>query len=297
MSAAAIPTALAIAPEALAAYLQNVVDGRPMRDIARAAGCNASTILRRIRRCEELREHPEWDAVLSALESARQRSTDPARTPVTRAGVLAALGLSAAQVASDFAGRMHILSRPDAALLAGDLPQVAIVAGGETRATMRRDVTLAALAFGWIKPAGPGTGRVRRFIATDDAIESVRHDLAPDPEPDSRSGPQRRLMRYSRQPSPLEAMLGRKQNTINADHLRIAQEFQAIYCARETVAADAWCAVVAAMAPRLLTALEDVCGEGTGLEALEQKLRIPQRSGKAVVALALEAFAHAGAAA
>lgn len=284
-------TGLAIAPKALSSYLQNVVDGRSMREIAAPEGCEPSTVLRRIRKVEELRDHPEWEKLLAALEESRTNASAPAEPAVSRATILAALGLTAEQTASEFAATLHVLSRSDGLLLAGDMPAAAVTAAGETKTSLRRDVVLAALAFGWLTPIGPTGGKVRQFKSTDTAIECVRAEIAAHPAP----SPERRafLPAPVQRSTPIEALLRQKQDLITLDHLRTARDFQMIYLAREAATADAYAAIMQSLPPRLLTALEEVCGKGTGFEALERKMKLPARSGKAVVAVALEVLAHA----
>lgn len=54
-------------PEGAQRYLAHTETGRSIRDIARSAGCHASTILRQIRRVEMRRDDPLVDAALQSL--------------------------------------------------------------------------------------------------------------------------------------------------------------------------------------------------------------------------------------
>lgn len=54
-------------PEGAQRYLDHTETGRSIRDIARSAGCHASTILRQIRRMEMRRDDPLVDAALQSL--------------------------------------------------------------------------------------------------------------------------------------------------------------------------------------------------------------------------------------
>lgn len=54
-------------PPAARAYLAHTESGRPIRELAREAGCHASTILRQVRRLETRREDPLVDAALRDL--------------------------------------------------------------------------------------------------------------------------------------------------------------------------------------------------------------------------------------
>lgn len=59
----------ALFPEEARRYLAHTADGRPLRDIAREAGCHPSTILRQVRKLETLRDDPLIDRVLGACTS------------------------------------------------------------------------------------------------------------------------------------------------------------------------------------------------------------------------------------
>lgn len=286
---------LAVSPLALAAYLQNVVDGRPMREIARDFACEPSTILRRIRKCEELRDHPEWESILSALEEHRAEADAPPRGLPERRTVLAALGLTAGQARGSFAKELHILRHPSALVLVGEAPRAAITESGEVKGNMPRAVVLAALAFGWLAPHGGSAGRVRKFRITEAAIEAIYEpQMLPPAEGEEKP---RGAAKYGPMPNPIEALLRRNQDLITVDHLRTAQRFQLVYLHRESTTADTYAEIARALPPRLLMALDEVCGKGTGFEALEGKMKLPARSAKAIVALALEAVAHTGVAA
>lgn len=52
----------------LPTYLAHVVDGRSMNAIARDTGLAASTVMRRVRFVENLRDRPEIDAIVAQAE-------------------------------------------------------------------------------------------------------------------------------------------------------------------------------------------------------------------------------------
>jgi hypothetical protein len=56
----------ALFPEEAHRYLAHTAEGRPLREIAREAGCHASTVLRQVRKLETLRDDPLVDHVLAA---------------------------------------------------------------------------------------------------------------------------------------------------------------------------------------------------------------------------------------
>ena len=69
-------------PEGAQRYLAHTEAGRSIRDIARSAGCHASTILRQIRRIEMRRDDPLVDAALQSLAQSHFPSDeDPIAAP------------------------------------------------------------------------------------------------------------------------------------------------------------------------------------------------------------------------
>ena len=61
-------------------YIAHTESGTPIRGLARAAGCHASTILRQIRKLELRRDDPLVDAALRRLGAARAGASAPPRT-------------------------------------------------------------------------------------------------------------------------------------------------------------------------------------------------------------------------
>ncbi|WP_300072815.1 DUF6456 domain-containing protein [uncultured Ruegeria sp.] len=66
-------------PEGAQRYLAHTETGRSIRDIARSAGCHASTILRQIRRIETRRDDPLVDAALQSLAETHFSVADDRR--------------------------------------------------------------------------------------------------------------------------------------------------------------------------------------------------------------------------
>ena len=56
--------------EAAAQYVWNKVHGKPMREIARATGVHASTVMRHVRKIENNAEDPKIQAFIRAAEAA-----------------------------------------------------------------------------------------------------------------------------------------------------------------------------------------------------------------------------------
>ena len=69
-------------PEGAQRYLAHTETGQSIRDIARSAGCHASTILRQIRRIEMRRDDPLVDAALQSLAQTHFSDTEVAAIPV-----------------------------------------------------------------------------------------------------------------------------------------------------------------------------------------------------------------------
>ncbi|MDV7144956.1 DUF6456 domain-containing protein [Tropicimonas sp. TH_r6] len=63
-------------PQAAMHYLRHTEQGQSIREVARAEGCHASTILRRIRRFEQRRDDPLVDEALAHLGRAHFRTYD-----------------------------------------------------------------------------------------------------------------------------------------------------------------------------------------------------------------------------
>ncbi len=284
-------TSLAVSPNILAAYFLNILDGKSMREIGRLQDCQASTVLRRIRKCEDLREHPEWDALFTALEDHQEDTGQSLSAHLTRETILAALKLNAADIAKEFPPQLQLLQQADSLLLVGDMPSAAVTISGAVQGKMRRTVALAGLAFGWLAPVGAITGKVRQFKPTPSAIECTGRDFVSTSSQRSKRSSSAQAWRSST----LDILHRQNPGLITVEHMRIAREFQMNYLGRQDVTADVYSVVRQRLAPRLLSALEEVCGKSTGLEALETMLKIPAKSGKAVVALALETLDHTGA--
>ncbi|MCE8546172.1 helix-turn-helix domain-containing protein [Ruegeria pomeroyi] len=73
-------------PESAQRYLAHTEAGFSIRDLARGAGCHASTVLRQIRRVEMRRDDPLVDAALEALAATHFPPLKLSRSPVSRGG-------------------------------------------------------------------------------------------------------------------------------------------------------------------------------------------------------------------
>lgn len=284
-------TSLAVSPNILAAYFLNILDGKSMREIGRLQDCQASTVLRRIRKCEDLREHPEWNTLFTALEDHQEDTGRSISAHLSRETILAALKLNAADIAKEFPPQLQLLQQAESLLLVGGMPSAAVTVSGAVRGKMRRSVALTGLAFGWLVPVGAITGKVRQFKPTPSAIECTGRDFVSTSAQRSKRSSSTQAWRSSS----LEVLHRQNPGLVTANHMRIARDSKMIYLGQHDVTRDVYSVVRQRLAPRLLTALEEVCGKSTGLETLETLLKIPARYGKAVVALALETLDHTAA--
>lgn len=66
-------------PDAARAYLAHTEHGRSIRELARAAGCHASTVLRQVRRIETRRDDPLVDAALRRLGATSEEKVTPSK--------------------------------------------------------------------------------------------------------------------------------------------------------------------------------------------------------------------------
>ena len=144
----------ALCPEDARHYLAHTTDGRPLRDIAREAGCHPSTILRRVRKLETLRDDPLVDRVLGGEDS------EPVERELTTANM-------------DFViDAMRQLSQSRAMLLYRDgVVQAAVVktiGEGETviLGAVCLDVAAALVLRNWIAPDGGAV--IKRYRVTDE---------------------------------------------------------------------------------------------------------------------------------
>jgi hypothetical protein len=69
-------------PDNALSYLAHTAGGLPLRAVARARGCHASTVMRHVRRVEAWREDPLIDEALEHI--ARTHSSESVRVAASR---------------------------------------------------------------------------------------------------------------------------------------------------------------------------------------------------------------------
>ncbi|MEX0328888.1 MAG: DUF6456 domain-containing protein [Ruegeria sp.] len=227
-------------PEGAQRYLDHTEAGRSIRDIARSAGCHASTILRQIRRIETRRDDPLLDAALQSLAQTHFLSND---MQSTQFGAVADQESAQAVADTEFDREaLRVLRRlcETGAVLAvaEDMDKAVVVRDGGENGTARTAVVDCSVAQAmalndWISCDNPGRisryristpgraalsqlvaksenqARTRSEFGMSEAPSAFQHRAA---SPDTRAAQaqaQRRI-RYSAAESPLIALSRRR---------------------------------------------------------------------------------------
>jgi hypothetical protein len=185
-------------PEGARRYLLHTDGGLSIRELARGAGCHASTVLRQVRRIEGRRDDPLVDAGLRALTGCGRRPADSPGCPVHREGakMTAATGAAGRVAPDDAAAAEADLSREARRILrrmseggavlavAPDLDRAVVLrdlpGGGTARtAVVARTVAQAFALKDWIARRG-GAGRVITYEITAAGRAALKRLLAED---------------------------------------------------------------------------------------------------------------------
>ena len=177
-------------------YLAHVEDGVGLRELARAEGCHASTILRRIRRTESRREDPLIDAALTRLASQAETDapadigpSNPEATSPKEAAMNALVCPPCADsdpLDAEARRLLRRLAEPGACLAVADGMEKAIIMRGAVRtAIVERAVAEAFALRDWIaaQPAldeagQPLRSRIARYRLTAAGRSHLRGLLA-----------------------------------------------------------------------------------------------------------------------
>lgn len=170
-------------PETVSRYLAHTMSGRSIRDLARCAGCHASTILRQIRRVEAWRDDPLIDAALVALEATHFASDHGAKTVAIMGATTTRknrnMNVSHSQAETDLRTAtlehqarliLRRLCESDAVLaVAEDMEKAVVVRDSGDGNSLRTAVVTSEIAQamalkGWISCAKPG--RISRYRIT-----------------------------------------------------------------------------------------------------------------------------------
>lgn len=150
----ALPMVREDLPEEARLYLRHVEQGVTIRALARESGCHASTILRRIRRFEAMRDDPLIDAALAGAATLAQRADQRQLVKVLRK--LAESGAV-----------MGVMEGKDRAI---------IVRHDLCTATLDRAQAENMALRGWVS-LKPGGRQMRQYVLTGRGREALRNLL------------------------------------------------------------------------------------------------------------------------
>ncbi len=166
-------------PSAVRLYLTHTESGRSLRDIARAEGVHASTVLRQVRRFENRRDDPLVDGALGRLRQALPEPEESATMTAAplRPGAPGPLPVGEAALDAEARRVLPRLAEPGALLVvAADMDRAVVLrdgVGGAVRlAVLERPVAEAFALRDWI--ACVQTGRVLRYEITATGRAALR---------------------------------------------------------------------------------------------------------------------------
>lgn len=218
-------------PQGALHYLAHTEMGHPIRALARAAGCHASTIMRQIRRVETRRDDPLVDAALRRLGAVHKDSFgDPEQRPQGNA-VPDQLPDDAALMREARRILRRLCESGAVLAVATDMEKAVVVRDSAVGDTTRTAVVSASVAQAmalkdWIAPGN--TGRIVRYQITAagrSALADLMRGAAPlgtlapgfaeaqeafEPADEMRSPAPNRRARYSVAESPLIALSRRR---------------------------------------------------------------------------------------
>lgn len=235
-SPASVPPTGGPIPEAALNYVIHTAQGKSLRAIARETGCHASTIMRRVRRCENRRDDPLVDRAfdrLSAVSAALAFQSDgfqetptmmhpaPSKFAQTDTDAPTAETVRALRRLAESGAVLAVAKDMEKAVVVRELP------GGKTSRTtaVGREVAEVMALNEWIVCDKPGriarytitnVGRaaLKRFLATlggpdgGDGFDEAHQPFADQHREVDEGG--RRRAKYNLAESPLNALARRK---------------------------------------------------------------------------------------
>lgn len=151
-------------------YIEHTEKGAPIRALARAAGCHASTILRQIRKVEMRRDDPLVDAALRKLGAATSdRPLIKVKPPQNNTSRAAAIPCDATLAREAMRVLRRMCETGAVLAVAEGLDKAVVVRDGPDGSNMRTAVVDASVAQAmalkdWITPSN--TGRIIRYQIT-----------------------------------------------------------------------------------------------------------------------------------
>ncbi|WP_102107168.1 DUF6456 domain-containing protein [Oceaniglobus roseus] len=210
-------------PSAARVYLAHTEQGTSIRSLARAEGCHASTVLRRVRRLEQRRDDPLVDRALRRLGAATVRRTS--ELPPTRDDVhmhhvsIPPAVTDPATLDKDIRRALRRLGEPGACLaIATGMENAVVVRQTPAGDTVRTAVLPCAVAEvmalrGWI--TATVSGKITRYAITASGRAALKQQLdqAAALRPATNRGPEvgSLRMRYGAAESPLLALARRRE--------------------------------------------------------------------------------------
>lgn len=149
-------------PEPVRLYLDHTTEGISIRALARREGAHASTIMRKVRRCELRREDPLVDEALSFLEQCLNRPRPQESPEMTMTIRPRALQIDEVTLAREARRILRRLAEPGAVLAVAPNMEKAVVlrefADGQTARTVvvDREIAQAFALKEWITCRKPG---------------------------------------------------------------------------------------------------------------------------------------------
>lgn len=184
-------------PDHAQRYLEHIEAGRPIRDLARAAGVHASTVLRQVRRLESRRDDPLVDAALTELATAHFPPATRCAAPTSDAGnsqedtmtmtcptPAADKSPDGATLAREACRVLRRLCENGAVLAVADKMEKAVVVrdgasgGGARTAVVDCSIAQAMALKDWISCTNPG--RISRYRITAAGRSALSQMLAAD---------------------------------------------------------------------------------------------------------------------
>lgn len=293
---------IASCPQAMEAYIRHTIDGQSMREVSRMFDTHASTILRQIRRVEDMREWEEWDEIIIEIGDKWDRNIG-----FSRAILFDVLGVNELEAIQELQRCIPTLSKPGAVIALTKDAMAGIICEQEIVRRVERRTALAWFAVGWLEAAQNGS-RFRRYKLTDLARTEIPEERlsAAEVEPMVQSLSEPASIRsktyigknWDSEPlHRLSVLSRRKGSQVGPAELDTAGELfelmrQAKIDGPGSARVDLLCTIQKKLGDEMFNLLYDYLHAGRGFEDLEKQYNWAARSAKIVMAIALKQVTH-----